>query len=119
VIRWIFATLAAGLLVVAGAVAVRRLLGRPDTRPSVLTPVVAQWLGAYVLWTFTGGLLVRSGVLSAYDGPYFLILALAGGIGQYRALRAGGREPALAIFVGGQILWLLVVLLRNGLLPSL
>ena len=117
--RWAFATLATALLVGAAAVALRRVLGRSSSRPSIATPVVAQWLGAYVLWTFAGGLLLQGGVLAAYDGPYFLVLALVAGFLQYRIHVRSGREPALAVFLGGQLLWLVVVLLRNGLLPSI
>ena len=45
-----------------------------------------------------------------------MILAIAGGIWQYRTHVRRGREPALAIFVGGQLLWLSVILFQNGVL---
>jgi hypothetical protein len=118
VTRWLVSAVAAMALCGALAVAARRLLGR-RSRPSVLTPLIACWLGAYVLWTFAGGLLLRYGVLEVYDGPYYLVLALAGGFLQYRAAAGAGGEPGTAIFVGGQLLWLVVVLVRNGLFRTI
>jgi hypothetical protein len=98
------------------AVALARLLGRSGSRGSILLSVVAHWLAAYVLWTFAGGLLLRAGMLEVYDGAYFALVALLGGIWHYRAHLERGRERALAVFVGAQLAWLAVVLLRNGLL---
>lgn len=98
------------------SIAVARLLGRSGSRPSLLVSVVAYWLGAWVLWTFAGGLALSSGVLRTYDGSLFGLLALGLGAWQYRIRVRAGLEPALAIFVGGQLAWLVVVLLQNGLL---
>lgn len=108
-------TLAALLLAGALGVAVARLLGRSGSRASVLVSVLAQWLGAYAVWTFAGGLALRAGALGAYDGTLFAILALVLGLVQYRLRVTAGREPALAVFVGGQLAWLLVVAAQNGL----
>jgi hypothetical protein len=98
------------------SVAVARLLGRSGSRASLLISVIAYWLGAWVLWTFVGGLALSSGVLRTYDGSLFGLLALGLGAWQYRMRVRAGLEPALAIFVGGQLAWLVVVLLQNGLL---
>jgi hypothetical protein len=114
--RWVW--LAAGLLVLAGVAGLgaARLAGRRGSRPSALLTVISAWLAAWVLWGFAGGLAARSGVLDTYDGTLFAILAIAGGVWQYRTHVRQGREPALAIFVAGQLLWFGVVLLQNGVL---
>lgn len=116
--RWALGTLLAVLLAGGAAVAVARLLGRSGTRASVAVSVAAHWLGAWALWNFAGGLALHFGVLGAYDAPLFALLALVLGYWQYRARVTAGPEPALAVFVGGQLVWLLVVLARNGLLGS-
>jgi len=119
VTRWGLTTLAFLLLLACAAGAAGRLLGRrPDAGRSVLVTVVASWLGAYVLWTFLGGLLLAYGVLRAYDGGVFGLVALGAGALHYRVHRRVGREQGLAVFVGGQILWLIIVLVRNGILMS-
>jgi len=106
------------VVLVAGAAAVwaSRVLGRSGSRASLVVSVAAQWLGAYALWTFAGGLALRYGALAVYDGSLFAVLALALGFWQYRTRLRGGREPALAVFVGGQLAWLLIVGVQNGLL---
>jgi hypothetical protein len=114
--RWGLITLSLLLAAGLGAVALARLLGRSDSPASVGVSIVAQWLGAYVLWNFAGGLALYYGVLVVYDGTLFTVLALGMGIWQYRTRRRAGREPALAIFVGGQLVWLAIVSLQNGLL---
>lgn len=114
--RWTIATLGALLLGGAMAVALARLLGKSGSRASVLVNVVASWLGAWALWTFVGGLAVRYGALGVYDGTLFGLLALGLGAWQYRTRLRAGREPALAIFVGGQLAWLMILAVQNGLL---
>ncbi len=114
--RVTLATLAALLLAGAAAVALARLLGRSGSRPALLVSVLAQWLGAYALWTFAGGLLLRSGTIARYDGTLFGVLALVLGLWQYRTRVQAGREPALMVFVGGQLAWLVIVAVQNGLL---
>ena len=114
--RWVW--LAGGLLVLAGlaGVAAARLTGRRGSRPSAILTVVSGWLAAWVLWGFAGGLAARYGVLETYDGTLFAVLAIAGGLWQYRTHVRKGREPALAVFVAGQLVWLSVVLFQNGVL---
>lgn len=114
--RVAFATLAVVLLAGVATVAIARLLGRSGSRASVLVSVIAHWLCAYVLWTFGAGLLLRYGALAVYDGALFPLLALAAGVWHYRRHLALGREQGLTVFVGAQLLWLVVVLVRNGLL---
>lgn len=88
----------------------RRWLGRV----SLLLSVVAAWLGAYVIWTFAGGLALHYGLLSTYHGALFLPVAVVGGLCHYRMQVRAGRERGLAVFVGVQLAWLVVVLLQNG-----
>jgi hypothetical protein len=116
--RWSLATLAAILVVGLGALALARLLGRSGSRASLAVSVVAQWLGAYVVWNFAGGLALHYGALAVYDGTLFSLMALGLGLWQYRTRLRAGREPALAVFVGGQLVWLAVVSVQNGLLGS-
>jgi hypothetical protein len=89
---------------------VRRWLARAST----LVSVVACWLGAYVLWTFAGGLAVHYGLLGTYHGAVFGLVAVAGGVWHYRAQVRAGYPRGLAVFVGVQLAWLAVVLLQNG-----
>ncbi len=114
--RW--AWLLAGLLVLGGLVAAgaARAAGRRGSRPSTLVSVVTMWLAAWVLWGFAGGLAAHAGVLTTYDGTLFTVLAVAGGVWQYRMQVRQGRQQGLAVFVAGQLLWLGVVLWQNGVL---
>jgi hypothetical protein len=119
VTRWAFATLATLFLIGLVALTVARLLGRSGSRASLGMSVAAQWLGAYVLWNFAGGLALHYGALAVYDGTLFGLLALAMGLWQYRTRLRVGREPALVVFVGGQLAWLVIIGVQNGLLnPS-
>jgi hypothetical protein len=116
VTRW---TVVAGAALVIGAiVAVRvaRALGWSGSRLSVLGSVIALWLTAYVLWGFAGGLAAHYGLLTHYDGGIFAALAVVGALLQYRLQLRGGRDRGLTVFVAAQILWLVVVMARNGLL---
>ena len=114
--RW--AWLAAGAIVVTGllALGVARMAGRRGSRPSALVSVVTAWLGAWVIWGFAGGMAAHYGVLSTYDGTLFTVLALAGGLWQYRVQTRQGRQQGLTVFVAGQLIWLGVVLWQNGVL---
>ncbi len=114
--RWAFLAVLVALAGGAAAALLARLAGRPGGRASILVSVVAHWLGAYALWTFAGGLALRYGALSAYDGWAFVLLALAAGAWHYRIRVRSGPEPARAVFVGGQLAWLAIVLARNGFL---
>ena len=116
--RWAVLTLVAVLVLGAGAVALARFLGKSGSRPAVLVSVVAQWLGAWVVWSFVGGLALHYGVLATYEGPWFAAVALLGAIAHYRIQVRAGREQGLMVFVGAQLLWLVVVLLQNGVLGS-
>ncbi|HEV8643601.1 MAG TPA: hypothetical protein VGV13_21195 [Methylomirabilota bacterium] len=113
--RATIATLAALFLAGTAAVAVARFFGGSGSRGSILASVTAHWLGAYALWTFAGGLALRYGALSVYDSTLFGLLALGMGFWQYRTRVRAGREPALAVFVGGQLAWLAIVGAQNGL----
>ena len=114
--RWALA--AAALLIVAGVatVALARLFGKSGSRVSIGVSVIAHWLAAYVLWNFAGGLAAHYRWLDWHDGGAFALLAIAGGIWQYRAHVRQGRERGLAVFVAGQLVWLAVLLVRNGAL---
>lgn len=112
--RWLIG--AVGAVVVLGAVVLlaSRWLGRPSSRAAVLVSVIAQWLGAWVIWSFAVGLALRSGLLATWDAMPFALFALAAGTWQYRVEVRAGRERGLAVFVGGQLFWLTVTLVRNG-----
>jgi hypothetical protein len=114
--RAVIATL--GLLLLTGAIAVAaaRVSGRSGSRGSLLVAVMARWLGAWVVWTFVGGLAVHYGLLSAYNGTLFSVLALGLGVWEYRTRLRAGPEPGRVIFVGGQLAWLVIVGVQNGLL---
>ena len=113
--RWAFLIIAT--LVAAGVVGVTvaRALGRSGSPASLLLSVVSYWLAAWVLWSFAGGLAVHYGFLAAYPGAFFALLAVVGGIWHYRIARRLGRDRALAVFVGAQLVWLVFVLLHNGI----
>jgi len=115
----LFRSWLAGGAVITGsllALGASRLFGRRGSRPAALISVLSGWLGAWVLWSFVGGLAASHGVLDTYDGSWFALLALVGGFWQYRTQVQLGRERGLAVFVAGQLVWLAVVLVRNGVL---
>jgi len=112
--RWALLTVLAILALGAATVLVARFFGRSESRASILVSVVAQWLGAYVLWTFAAGLASRYGLLAAYDAYLFVVLAVVVGFWHYRMRVARGREHGLVVFVGGQLAWLAILLLQNG-----
>ena len=114
--RWVFALSAILLLGGIATVAVARRLGRSGSRPSVFVSVLALWIAAWALWGLVGGLAAQYGLLQRYDATFFAALALAAGALQYRTQVRQGRERGLTIFVGAQILWLVVVMVRNGVL---
>jgi hypothetical protein len=111
--RWAVLSLVALLAAGALAVGVARLLGRSGSRASVLVSVIAHWLAAWSLWNFAVGLAHHFGLLAVYDGPLFFGLALILGVWHYRA-RLASPERGRVVFVGAQLAWLLVVLVRNG-----
>lgn len=114
--RWAWALAGAAVLAGLAGLVAARVLGRSGSRPAALLSVVTGWLGAWVVWGFLGTLAVGAGALDRYDGTLFVAVALAGGAWQYRTHLAQGRERGLVVFVGGQLVWLGVVLLQNGVL---
>jgi hypothetical protein len=114
VTRW--ALILSVLLLIGGVVtvAVARRLGKSGSRPSVFVSVLALWIAAWALWGMVGGLAARYGWLDRYDGTLFAALAVAAGAWQYRTQVRQGRDRGLTVFVAAQILWLVVVMARNG-----
>jgi hypothetical protein len=98
------------------SVVVARRLGKSGSRPSVFVSVVSLWIAAWALWGLVGGLAARYGLLDRYDGTLFAALGAVAGAWQYRAHVRQGRERGLTVFVAAQILWLVVVMARNGIL---
>src|SRR5262245_11306512 len=113
--RWAASALLAVLLMSGLVVLAAHLLGRRSARASILISVIAQWMGAFVLWSFAGGLALHYGVVARYPGHFFALVALGGGIWHYRTALASGRERGLTIFLGIQLAWLVLVLLQNGI----
>ena len=114
--RWALVLSVVLLLAGVVSVAVARRLGKSGSRPSVFVSVVALWIAAWAIWGLFGGLAARYGVLDRYDGTLFAALALAAGAWQYRTQVREGRDRGLTVFVAAQILWLVVVVARNGVL---
>jgi len=112
--RWVFALALSLLGLGAVAVSVARYLGRSGGRVSILLSVIAGWIAAYVLWSFAGGLAARYGWIARYDGGLFGLLAVPGAAWQYRMHVVLGRDRGLAVFVAGQLAWLLIVMYRNS-----
>ncbi len=113
-----FAVTLTAVLIVCGAAAVwwLRLFGKSGSRLSVLVSVLSGWLAAYVLWSLVGGLAARYGVLTTYNGPLFAAVAVVAGTWQYHTQVRQGRERGLTIFVAAQLVWLVVVIVQNGVL---
>jgi hypothetical protein len=116
VTRW--ALILSVVLLLGGVVtvAVARRLGKSGSRPSVFVSVLALWIAAWAVWGLVGGLAAHYGVLERYDGTLFAALAVVAGAVQYQTQVRQGRERGLTVFVGAQILWLVVVMARNGVL---
>ena len=112
--RWALLTFVTILVLAAATVMIGRFFGRSQSRASILVSVIAHWLCAYVLWTFAAGLAHRYGVLTAYDSYLFVVLAVVVGFWHYRVRLARGREQGLVVFIGGQLAWLVIVLVQNG-----
>ncbi len=102
------------IVVAAATVTVARLRGKSGSRASIVLSVVAYWFAAYAIWTVAGAIGLHFGLLRSYDGTWFGMLALALGVWQYRTRVRTGPEPALAVFVGGQLVWLLIIGAQNG-----
>jgi len=116
VTRWGLAVLVSTLLIGGAIVFVARALGKSGSRASMAVSIVAHWLGAYVLWSFLGGLALHYGIVTTYDGALFTILALGVGYWQYVTAVTRGRQRGLVVFVAGQLAWLAILLYQNGML---
>ena len=114
--RWAVVTL--GTLILAGAagVAIARFFGKSGSRLSIKVTVVSQWLGAYILWSFAAALAATYGGLEGYEVWWFVPFAVVVGWWHYRVRLTAGSERALTIFVGAQLVWLIVVLFQTGIL---
>ena len=112
--RWALVTLGAFIVLGALGIATARFFGKSGSRLSVQVTVVAQWLGAYVLWSFAAGLAAKYRLITGYEAGWFLLFAIAAGWWHYRVRVSAGAERGLAIFVGAQLVWLAVILVRNG-----
>jgi hypothetical protein len=116
VTRWALVTLGVFILLGVVGVGVARYFGKSGSRLSVQISVVAHWMAAYVLWSFAAGLASKYRFIGDYEAGWFVPFGLIGGWWHYRARLAGGAERGLAIFVGAQLVWLAIILVRNGLL---
>jgi hypothetical protein len=116
VTRFALATLGAFILLGVIAIATARFFGKSGSRLSIQVSVAAHWLAAYVLWSFAAGLAAKYRLIVDYDAGWFVPFALVGGWWHYRARLAGGLERGLAVFVGAQLVWLVLILYRNGLI---
>jgi hypothetical protein len=114
--RWALGAVALFIVLGVGSIAVLRALGFSGGRASSLVSVVSQWLAAYVLWSFAGGLALRYGVLEVYEPGLHALLAVGVALFQYRLQVRGGLERGRLVFVSGQLLWLVIVLAQNGTL---
>jgi hypothetical protein len=114
VTRWVLVTVVTLVLAGMVGVALARHFGRSGGRLSIAVSVVSLWLAAWVLWSFIAGLAAHWGMLAWYDTGLFALLALIGGFWQYRTHVRTGREHGLAVFVGGQLVWLIILLVQNG-----
>lgn len=114
--RWALVTLGAFILLGVLGIAAARFFGKSGGRLSIQVTIVAQWLGAYVLWSFAAGLAAKYRLITDYEAGWFVLFAIVAGWWHYRVRVAGGPERGLAIFVGAQLVWLAVILVRNGML---
>jgi len=114
VTRWALLTFVVIFGLGTAAVLVARFFGRTESRASILVSVIAHWLAAYVLWTFAAGLAHHYGAIENYDAYPFVLLAVIVGFWHYRIRVARGREQGLAVFVAGQLAWLILLLVQNG-----
>jgi len=116
VTRWALLTLGAFIALGVIGVATARFFGKSGSKLSIQISVAAHWFAAYVLWSFAAGLAAKYRLIADYEAGWFVLFALVGGGWHYRALLSGSLERGLAVFVGAQLVWLVVILYRNGLL---
>ena len=113
--RLSLATLAALFVIGAAGIVLARFFGASGSRPAAIVTVASHWIAAWMLWTFAAGIAVRAGLMTVYEPALFAVVALGAAWFQYGALAGGAHDRARAIFVGGQLAWLVVVLAQNGL----
>jgi len=116
VTRWALLTLGAFILLGVVGIATLRFFGKSGSKLSIQVSIAAHWLAAYVLWSFAAGLAAKYHVIAEYEAGWFVLFALVGAWWHYRARLSGGLERGLAVFVGAQLVWLVLILYRNGLL---
>jgi hypothetical protein len=117
VTRWAAATLAAVALGGLALVSLARALGWSGSRLSLLVSVVSQWLAAWVLWGLAGHLAIQFDLIARYEPALFAAIAVPAAAWQYRAAVETGRERGRVVFVGAQLLWVVVLAVRNGVVP--
>jgi hypothetical protein len=116
VTKWALLTLGAFIALGVLGVAVARFFGKSSSRLSIQISVVAHWLAAYVLWSFAAGLAAKYRVIVDYEAGWFVLFAVVVGWWHYRVRVTAGTERGLAIFIGAQLVWLALILYRNGLI---
>jgi hypothetical protein len=116
VTKWALVTVGAFILLGVIGVATARFFGKSGSRLSIQVSVMAQWLAAYVLWSFAAGLAAKYRLIADYEAGWFALFAIVAGWIHYRARLAGDAERGLFVFVGAQLVWLGVILYRSGLL---
>jgi hypothetical protein len=116
VTRWALLTLGAFIVLGGIGVTTARFFGKSGSKLSIQISVAAHWFAAYVLWSFAAGLAAKYRLIANYEAGWYVLIALVGGWWHYRALLSGGLERGLAVFVGAQFVWLVVILYINGLL---
>ena len=114
--RWALLSLAAFIILGVIGVATARFFGKSGSKLAIQVAVVAHWLAAYVLWSFAAGLAAKYGFIADYHAEWFALFALVAGWWHYRVRLASGTERGLAVFVGAQLVWLALILFRNGVL---
>ena len=112
--KWALVTVGAFILLGVAGIATARCFGKSGGRLSIQVSVVAHWLAAYVLWSFAAGLAAKYRLIPGYEAGWFALFALVAGWVHYRARLAGDAERGLAVFVGAQLVWLVVILYRAG-----
>jgi len=116
VTRWALVMLGVFVAIGVLGVATARFFGKSGSRLSIQVSIVAQWLGAYVLWSFAAGLAAKYRLITEYEAGWFVLFAVVVGWWHYRVRVSAGAERGLAIFVGAQLVWLAMILVRNGVL---
>ena len=114
--KWALVTLGAFILFGVAGIATARFFGKSGGRLSIQVSIVAHWLCAYVLWSFAAGMAAKYRLISDYEAGWYALFAIVAGWIHYRARLAGDAERGMFVFVGAQLVWLVVILFRNGLL---